>query len=105
MREEGIYIIFYLEIANLYEIHGSQYLLDGYATLGVPETIVKNGVQYTVQRYQGKHKNEFLLQSETGDMFLFENNVLKQKWQENERGVKSAEFLAYKNGRVDFRQQ
>ena len=38
-------------------------------------------------------------------MLLFENNVLKQKWQENEKGVKSDEFIAYKNGLVDFRQQ
>ena len=105
MREEGIYYFPYLEIANLYEIHGSQYLLDGYATLGVPETIVKSSVRYTIQRYQGKHKNEFLLRSETGNMFLFENNVLKQKWQENEKGVKSDEFIAFKNGRVDFRQR
>ena len=30
---------------------------------------------------------------------------MKQQWQENEKGVKSGEFLAYKNGRVDFRQR
>ena len=38
-------------------------------------------------------------------MFLYENNVLKQHWKENERGKKSGEFIAYKNGRVDFRQR
>ena len=79
--------------------------MDRYATLGDPETLVKNSVRYTVQRYQGEHENEFLLRSETGDMFLYENNVLKQQWQENGKGVKSDEFIAYKNGRVDFRQR
>ena len=79
--------------------------MDRYTTLGEPETLVKNSVRYTVQRYQGEHENEFLLRSETGDMFLYENNVLKQQWQENEKGVKSDEFIAYKNGRVDFRQR
>ena len=59
----------------------------------------------TVQRYQGKHENDFLLPSETGNMFLFEYNVLKQQWKENENGVKSDEFIAFKNGRADFRQR
>ena len=38
-------------------------------------------------------------------MFLYENSVLKQHWKENDRGKKSEEFVAYKNGRVDFRQR
>ena len=50
------------------EVKGCRYLLDSYITLGVPETLARNGVQYTVQRYQGEHKNEFLLRSETGDI-------------------------------------
>ena len=61
-------------------------------------------MKYTLQRFQGEHKNEFLLQSENGDFLLFENNVLKQQWQEHEEGKKSEEFTRYKNGRVDFRQ-
>ena len=36
---------------------------------------------------------------------MYENNVLKQQWKENEKGMKSEEFIAYKNGRVDFRQR
>ena len=66
---------------------------------------MRNGIKYTAQRYQGVHKAEFLLRSESGDVFLFENNVLKQKWQENEKGKRSEEFTAYKNGRVDFSQR
>ena len=36
---------------------------------------------------------------------MYENNVLKQKWKENDQGKRSEEFMAYKNGRVDFRQR
>ena len=86
-------------------IHGTEYLLGRYVTLGHPESNVKNGIQYTVQRYQGEHENEFVLRSPTGDVYLYENNVLKQQWKENEKGVKSDEFIAYKNGRVDFCQR
>ena len=87
------------------EVRFSEYLLDGYGTLGHPETLVKNGKQYTVQRYQGKHRNEFTLRSETGDVYLFENNVLKQEWKEDQNGNKSEWFFRYKNGRVDFCQR
>ena len=87
------------------EIHGAEFLLDRYTTLGNPETLVKNGIQYTIQRYQGKHKNEYLLRSVTGSVYLYENNVLKQQWKEVTKGVKSDEFIRYKNGRVDFRQR
>ena len=87
------------------EIRFTEYLLDGYGTLGHPETLVKGGIKYTVQRFQGKHKNEFLLRSETGDVYLFENNVLKQEWKEDENGKKSEEFIRYKNGRADFSQR
>ena len=62
-------------------------------------------MQYSIQRYQGKHKNEFLLHSENGDVFFYENNVLKQYWQEKRNGKKSEEFIRYKNGRVDFSQR
>ena len=87
------------------KVRFSEYLLDGYGTLGHPETLVKNGKLYTVQRYQGKHKNEFTLRSETGEVYLYENNVLKQEWQENQNGKKSEEFIRYKNGRAYFGQR
>ena len=67
--------------------------------------MVKNGKQYTVQRFQEKHKNEFLLRSDTGYVYLFENNVLKQEWKENKNGKKSEVFIRYKNGRADFSQR
>ena len=87
------------------EVRFSEYLLGGYGTLGNPKTFVKNGIRYTIQRYQGKHKNEFLLRSETGDVYLYENNVLLQEWKEGKNGKKSEEFIRYKNGRADFSQR
>ena len=62
-------------------------------------------MRYSVQRFQGKHKNEYLLRSETGDVYLYENNVRKQEWKEDKYEQKSEEFVAYKNGRVDFSQR
>ena len=79
--------------------------MGGYATRGQLETLIRDGVKYTVQRFQGKHENEFLLRSPYGYVLLYENNVLKQQWQENENGQRSNEFIAYKNGRVDFSQR
>ena len=105
MSGERIFFILYLLLATLSEIQGEEYLLGGYATLGQPETIMKDGIKYTVQRFQDTHKNEFLLQSEIGEVFLYENNVLKQYWLENEKGKKSEEFIRYKNGRADFIQR
>ena len=87
------------------QLKGAEYLLDRYVTKGEPESISRNGIGYTVQRFQGIHKNEFLMRYPTGDVFLYENNVLKQKWKEDQSGKKSEEFIAYRNGRVDFRQR
>ena len=80
-------------------------MLDGYCTLGNPKYLEKKGATYIYQRFQGEHKNEFLLRSEKGEVFLFENNVLKQSWKENKNGEKSEEFVVYENGRVAFRQR
>ena len=71
---------------------------------GHPEIFVKSGVYCTAQRFDGKHKNEFLVRYPNGSMCLYENNVLKQQWQENGNEQISNEFVTYKNGRVDFRQ-
>ena len=79
--------------------------MGGYATRGQLETLIRDGVKYTVQRFQGKHENEFLLRSPYGYVLLYENNVLKQYWKENEKGMKSEDFVRYKNGRVDFIQR
>ena len=87
------------------QLKGAEYLLDGYISESTSKTLIKNGIQYEVQFYQGKHKNEFTMRSPLGNVFLYENNVLKQNWQENEKKVKISEFITYKNGRVDFFQR
>ena len=45
------------------------------------------------------------MRSEYGDVYLYENNVLKQYWKEDKNGKKSEEFIRYKNGRADFSQR
>ena len=79
--------------------------MDRYITFGEPEVITNNGMQCTIQRYQGDHRNEFLLRFPNGDVILYENNVRKQQWKESESGKKLEEFVRYKNGRVDFRER
>ena len=86
-------------------LRGSEYLLSRYVSLGEPETISKDGAPYTLYRFQGEHCNEIKLRSPDGNVFLYENNVLKQQWVEKEEGEFSGEFTVYVNGRVDFRQQ
>ena len=87
------------------EVCRNQFFLNGYISSNMPEAFMRNKTKYTIQRYQGEHKNEFRLRSQKGDVYLFENNVLKQKWKENEKKVKSEEFTVYKNGRVYFTQR
>ena len=85
---------------------GTEHLLDGYVTHGEPTIVMKDGMQYSVQYYQGEHKNEFTMRSPLGHVFLYENNVLKQQWNEIENEKKwVGEFVRYKNGRVDFVQR
>ena len=45
------------------------------------------------------------MRSPAGDVYLFENNVLKLHWLERDNGKKSEVFVRYKNDRVDFRQR
>ena len=47
-----IFYFSYLGIAYLEGIFGAEYLLDGYTTFGESERYVKNGIQYTLQRFQ-----------------------------------------------------
>ena len=104
MKSDRTSRLVHLWIAYIAGIFGAEFLLDGYVASGHPEIFVKSGVQCTAQRFDGKHKNEFLVRYPNGSMCLYENNVLKQQWQENGNEQISNEFVTYKNGRVDFRQ-
>ena len=79
-------------------------MLDGYECDGGPKESIQNGETYTIQYYRGKHKNEYVMRTSTGDAFLYENGVMKMRWKENKSGLKHDEFMVYKRGRVDFRQ-
>ena len=79
--------------------------MDTYITYGDPKPIYQNGINCIVQYYQRDHKNKFLIRSPTGEVLLYENHDLKQQWEENEKGKRSFEYVAYKNGRVDFQQR
>ena len=78
--------------------------MDGYECDGDPKEILQNGEAYTIQYYRGKHKNECVMRTSTGDACLYENGVMKMRWKENKNGMKHDEFVVYKRGRVDFRQ-
>lgn len=84
---------------------GTEFLLDGYISLGHPEPLIKDRIKYTIQRFQGDHKNEHILRAPNGLLFLYENNILKQEWKEDRKGIKSKEFIRYKNGRMDFQER
>ena len=79
-------------------------MLDGYECDGGPKENIQNGETYTIQYYRGKHKNEYVMRTSTGDAFLYENGVMKMRWKENKSGLKNDEFIVYKRCRVDFRQ-
>ena len=79
-------------------------MLDGYECDGDPKENIQNGETYTIQYYRGKHKNEYVMRTSAGDAFLYENGVMKMRWKENKSGLKHDEFMVYKRGRVDFRQ-
>ena len=70
--------------------------------LGNPGCFVKVGIRCTIQRYQGKHKNEFLLQLEAKIAHLLLCILVQQEWKEDKNGNKSDKFIIYKNGRADF---
>lgn len=64
------------DLATIYEFHGAEYLLNRYVTFHEWEALIKD-VQYTVQRYQDNHYDEYLLHSPNGDVLVFEYSVLK----------------------------
>ena len=66
------------------ELRIKKYLLDGYVC-GERKVIKVNGKEYLIQKYQGEHKNEYLIsETENGKMKgrceLFENGILSLSW-------------------------
>ena len=82
-------------------LKGSEYLLDSYYTLDKPKTIVVNAVNYSLQHYQGDHKDEYTIKKDN-TVCLFQNGVIKMIYEEDSNGNKMGKFTRFENGRVAF---
>lgn len=94
-----------LYIVDLADPKGGEYLLDDYFADGEPKTVVKNGVRFSLQCYQGEHKNEYTMRSDLGDTYLYNSGILKMHWKEDEKGSRVGGFTVYDKGKVDFVQK
>ena len=89
-------------IGGIREWRGGEYMLDGYITLRNPKTFNNNGVEYSLQYYQKKHKNEYVIKSKKGDCCLYKNGLLKMIWKEDDDGNRMGEFVSFDKGRISF---
>ena len=48
-----------LWIGKMEKLKGSDFLLDGYLTLGEPKEIMIGGCNYILNGYQGNHEDEY----------------------------------------------
>ena len=57
-----------LSVDGIKEMKGGEYVLDGYITLNNPKVFKDNNrMEYSIQYYQKKHKNEYVIKSKKGD--------------------------------------
>ena len=80
---------------------GSEFLLDGYLTLGEPKEITIGGSTYSLQYFQGEHEDEYTLKKD-GTVCLFQNGMLKMVYEVDKNGVQTGSFTQFTNGRVSF---
>ena len=52
------------------KLKGSEFLLDGYLTLGEPKEIVIGGCNYILNGYQGGHADEYTLKKDNKFAYL-----------------------------------
>ena len=71
------------------ELKGSEFLLDGYITLGEAKEITIGGCKYSLQYYQGDHEDEYTL-TRAGKVCLFQNGILKMYYEVDADDTKSA---------------
>ena len=92
---EEYYVISSMLMNNNYltEVSVLQYILGWYAMFGNPWSLVKVGIRCTIQRYQRKHKNEFLLQFKARIAYLLLCILVQQEWKEDKNGNKSDKFI------------
>ena len=83
------------------ELKGSEFLLDGYITLGEAKEITIGGCKYSLQYYQGDHEAEYTL-TRAGKVCLFQNGILKMCFEVDANGSEIGDFTRFDNGRVAF---
>ena len=92
-----------LSVDGIKEMRGGEYVLDGYITLANPKVFKdENGMEYSIQYYQKKHKNEYVIKSKKGDCCLYKNGLLKMIWKEDDDGNRMGEFVSFDKGRISF---
>ena len=83
------------------ELKGSEFLLDGYLTLGEPKKMAIGGCSYILKRYQGNHADEYTLKKDN-KVCLFKNGIIKMIFKEGEEETPIGEFTRFNNGCVAF---
>ena len=83
------------------ELKGSEFLLDGYLTLGEPKEMTFGGCNYILKRYQGEHADEYTLKKDN-KVCLFKNGILKMIFEADEMEAPIGEFTHFNNGCVAF---
>ena len=90
-----------LWIGKMEKLKGSEFLLDGYLTLGEPKKMTIGGCTYILQCYQGDHEDEYTLKKDN-KVCLFENGILKMIYEVGEEEAFIGEFTRFENGCVAF---
>ena len=83
------------------KLKGSEFLLDGYLTLGEPKEMTIEGCNYILKRYQCDHADEYTLKKDN-KVCLFENGILKMIYEVGEKEAPIGEFTRFENGCVAF---
>ena len=83
------------------ELKGSEFLLDGYITLGEAKEITIGGCNYSLQYYQGDHEDEYTL-TKAGKVCLFQNGILKMCFEVDANESEIGDFTRFDNGCVAF---
>ena len=82
-------------------VFGFQYTLDGYYTEWDQNKINWLGEECRIQKFQGAHKNEFVITDSSNKSSLYYNGVLKRTW-EGDCQDESGNFDVYENGRLEL---
>ena len=90
-----------LWIGKMEKLKGSEFLLDGYITLGEPKEMTIRGCNYILNRYQDDHEDEYLLKKDN-KVSLFKNGILKMVYEVGEEEAPIGEFTRFENGCVAF---